>query len=62
MSRIEDIEAQLSQLSQDELRAIRERLDDLIEEDLEFTPEFEEAIRRSEAEMSSGLKPRARQP
>jgi hypothetical protein len=62
MSRIDQIEAQLEKLSQAELREIRERLDDLIEDDLEFTPEFEESIRQSEREMSQGLQPRTRQP
>lgn len=62
MSLIEDIEAQLEKLSQNELRKIREWLDDLIEDDLEFTPEFEKAIGQSEDEMSGGLQPRTRQP
>ena len=40
MSKIDQIEAELEKLSQGELRQVRERLDELIEDDLEFTSEF----------------------
>jgi hypothetical protein len=62
MSAIAQIEAELEKLSQAELREVRDRLDDLIEDDLEFTPEFESTIRQSECEMAAGLKPRMRKP
>jgi hypothetical protein len=62
MSAIAQIEAELEKLSQAELREVRDRLDDLIEDDLEFTPEFESTIRQSEREMAAGLKPRMRKP
>ena len=62
MSAIAQIEAELEKLSQAELREVRDRLDDLIEDDLEFTPEFESAIHQSEREMAAGLKPRMRKP
>jgi hypothetical protein len=45
-----------------ELREIRNRLDDLIEDNLEFTPEFEAAVQESEREMAGGIRPRVRQP
>jgi hypothetical protein len=44
MSKIEQMEAELRKLSQTELRQIRAWLDDIIEDELEFTPEFERAI------------------
>jgi hypothetical protein len=62
MSKVAQIEAQLEILSQAELREIRDCLDDLIEDGQEFTPEFESAIRESEAEMARGLRPRTRRP
>lgn len=62
MSKVAQIEAQLEQLSQAELRAVREWLDEVIEDELEFTPEFESAIQQSEREMSKGLRPRVRKP
>jgi hypothetical protein len=62
MSKVAQIEAELETLSQGELREIRGLLDDLIEDELEFTPEFESAIQKSEREMASGILPRTRQP
>ena len=48
VSKIEQMEAELRKLSQAELRQIRAWLDDIIEDELEFTPEFERAIQQSE--------------
>jgi hypothetical protein len=62
MSKVAQIEAELETLSQAELCEIRGLLDDLIEDDLKFTPEFEAAIQKSENEMASGIRPRTRQP
>jgi len=62
MSKIAQIEAELETLSQSELREIRDLLDDLIEENLEFTPEFEAAVQQSERELAQGIRPRVRQP
>jgi hypothetical protein len=62
MSKIEQMEAELRKLSQAELRQIREWLDDIIEDELEFTPEFEHAIQQSEREMADGRSSRVREP
>lgn len=62
MSNLAQIETALEKLSQAELREVRNWLDDLIEDDLEFSPEFESAIQQSEREMANGLRPRTRQP
>ena len=62
MSKVAQVEAELEKLSQAELRQVREWLDDVIEDDLEFTPEFEAGIKQSEREMAKGLRPRTRQP
>jgi len=62
MSKVAQIESELETLSQTELREIRDLLDDMIEDDLEFTPEFESTIQKSEREMAGGIRPRVRQP
>lgn len=62
MSKVAQIEAELETLSQAELLEIRGVLDDLIEDDLEFTPEFEYALKESERQMAAGERPRVRQP
>ena len=51
MSKVAQIEAELEKLSQAELQKIRDLLDNLIEDELEFTPEFESVIQKSEREM-----------
>ena len=62
MSKVTDIQSELGKLSQAELRQVRDCLDNLIEDDLEFTSEFESSIQRSEAEMVDAVRPRTRQP
>jgi hypothetical protein len=62
VSKVEQMETELRKLSQTELRQIREWLDDVIEDDLEFTPEFEESIRRAERDMAEGKSARVREP
>jgi hypothetical protein len=48
------MEAELRKLSQVELRQIRERLDDLIEDELEFDPDFENSIKQPERDIADG--------
>ena len=62
MSRVEQIESELEKLPPAELRQIRDWLDDFVEDQMEFSPEFESAIRESEQEMKAGIKPRVRKP
>jgi hypothetical protein len=62
MSKVEQMEADLRKLSQPELRRIRDLLDDIIEDELEFTPEFEELIRDAERNMAAGNNVRVREP
>jgi hypothetical protein len=54
VSKVEQMETELRKLSQAELRQIRKWLDDLIEDDLEFTPEFERSIQEAERDMADG--------
>jgi len=60
MSKVEQVESELRKLSSTELRQVRDWLDDFVEDQLEFTPEFEAAVRQSESEMKSGARPRVR--
>lgn len=54
MSKVEQMEVELRKLSQTELCQIREWLDDIIEDQLPFTPEFEHTIQRAECDMTEG--------
>jgi hypothetical protein len=45
--------------AQAELRQIREWLDGMIEDELEFTPEFERAVEQGERDMADGKSTRA---
>jgi hypothetical protein len=62
MSKVDQIQAQLEKLSPAELKQVRDWLEEFAEDRLEFTPEFEKAIRQSEREMAAGTQPRLRQP
>ena len=53
MTKVAQIETGLEKLSQAELREVRDWLDDMIEDDLEFSPKFESAIQQSEREMAN---------
>jgi hypothetical protein len=54
VSKVEQMEAELRKLSQTELCQIREWLDDMIEDQLPFTPEFERSIQQAERDMAEG--------
>ena len=60
MSKVRQIEVELQKLSPAELFEIRDWLDDLLEDQLQFTDEFEAQIQQSEQEMASGVRPRVR--
>jgi hypothetical protein len=60
MSTVQEIESALSRLSPDEMRQVREWLDQQLEDQLELTPEFKAAIENSEREMAQGSRPRVR--
>jgi hypothetical protein len=62
VSKVEQMESELRKLSQAELRQIREWLDDMIEDDLQFTPEFESSIEQAERDMADGRNARVREP
>jgi mRNA-degrading endonuclease RelE of RelBE toxin-antitoxin system len=56
------MESELRKLSQAELRQIREWLDEVLEDNLEFTPEFENSIQQAERDMVQGKSARVREP
>jgi hypothetical protein len=60
VNKVEQVESELRKLSPAELRQVRDWLDDFVEDQMEFTPEFEAEIRQSESEMKSGTRPRVR--
>jgi hypothetical protein len=60
MSTVQEIESAISRLSPDEIRQVREWLDQQLEDQLEMTPEFQARIERSEQEMATDLRPRTR--
>jgi hypothetical protein len=62
MSKVEQMESELRKLSQAELRQIREWLDEMIEDELEFTPEFESSVQQAERDMAEGKSARVREP
>lgn len=56
------METELRKLSQAELCQIREWLDEVSEDELEFTPEFENSIQQAERDMAAGESARVREP
>jgi hypothetical protein len=62
MNKVHQIEAELEKLSPAELKRVRDWLDGIAADRLEFTPDFEAAIQQSEREMAAGIQPRVRQP
>jgi hypothetical protein len=61
VSKVEQMESELRKLSQAELRQISEWLDDLIEDELQFTPEFERSVEQAERDMADGKSARVRE-
>lgn len=60
MSKVDLIQAELQTLSLVERRQVRDWLDDMVEDDLEFTDDFEAKIRASETDMAAGRPSRTR--
>jgi hypothetical protein len=59
---VKQIETALTTLSLEEKQAVRDFLDDLIEDQLEIAPEFKEKIERAKKEIADGVYSRIRQP
>lgn len=54
MQTLEKIEADVKQLSKAEQEALRDWLDNLLEDELEFTDEFKAKIERGEQDIRAG--------
>ena len=62
VSSVEEIESALTRLSLEDLQAVRDWLDDLIEDQLEVSEEFKNKIRRAKEEIADGVYSRTRRP
>lgn len=55
MSSVQEIETALSRLPLEDLQAVRDWLDDLIEDQLEVRDEFKAKIQRAKQEIADGV-------
>jgi len=62
MSSVKEIESALTRLSLEDLQAVREWLDDFIEDQLEVSDEFKAKIQRAKLEIADGVYSRTRKP
>ena len=62
MSSVKEIESALAKLSLEEKQAVRDWLDDLIEDQLEVSGEFKAKIQRAKQEIADGVYSRVREP
>jgi hypothetical protein len=62
MSTVNEIESAITRLSVAEMQAIRDWLDDFIEEQMEVSDEFKAKIARAKEELAGGIHSRTRQP
>jgi hypothetical protein len=60
MSTVQEIESAISRLSPEDMRLVRDWLENQIEDRLEMTDEFKGRIESSEREKAEGLRPRTR--
>jgi len=62
MSKVQSIEAELQQLTPGEIREVRDWLENFLEDQLQFTDEFEADLQQSERDLAAGIASRTRQP
>ena len=62
MSSVKEIESALTELPLEELEAVRNWLDDFIEDRMEVGEEFKTKIQRAQQELADGVSSRTRQP
>ena len=60
MSTVQEIESAISRLSPEEMRLVRDWLENQIEDRLEMTDAFKGRIESSERQMAEGQRPRTR--
>ena len=62
MSTVNEIESAITKLSIQEMQAIRDWLENLLEDQLEVSDEFKSKIARAKQEIAAGTHSRIRQP
>ena len=62
MSNVQEIETALTKLPLEEMEAVRNWLDEFIEEQLEVSDEFKAKIQRAKQEIAAGVHSRVRPP
>ncbi len=62
MSSVKEIESALTRLPLEDLQALRDWLDDFIEDQLEVSEEFRAKIHRAKQEIANGVYSRTRKP
>ena len=62
MSSVKEIESALAKPTLDEKQAIRNWLDDLVEDQLEVNDEFKAKVQRAKQEIADGVYSRVRKP
>ena len=62
MSSVNEIESALARLTLEEKQAVRDRLDDLIEDQLEVSDAFKAKVQRAKQEIADGVYSRVRKP
>lgn len=62
MSSVQEIESALTRLSIADLQAVRDWLDDFLEDQMEVSDEFKAKVQRAKDEIAGGVYSRARQP
>jgi len=60
MSTVQEIENAISRLSPEEMRLVRDWLENQLEDRMEMTDEFKARIEESERQMAEGQRPRTR--
>ncbi len=54
MSKLEQLETEISHLSNKDRQLLRDRMDDMIEDELEVTDEFRASIERGQRDIEEG--------
>jgi hypothetical protein len=62
MSNVQEIESALTKLPLEDLQAVRDWLDDFIEDQMEVSEEFKSKILRAQQELADGIHSRVRKP
>ena len=62
MSTVKEIETAIARLGVEDMEAIRDWLDELIEDQLEVSDEFKAKIQRAKEEIAGGIHSRVRRP